>query len=185
MRQVPREKFKVGQIVKAKFGDHIITGKIQMNEGFIYLCNNETGTNNFDGSLQALSAGGQDMFGYKYGFCFLLPRAKYTHPCDEFFLPRDLSEIIPGDMLHKNGFYTFVYGKEGNHVFCSTTTRDIKQIDNLAECDFLRVKAYSISMLNEACYEIVQDIPSETLEVSLEEIAKWKGVDVKDIRIKE
>lgn len=165
MKNVPREKFKNGQRVKVYVKN---VNLIHEYEGFVKIK-------------------GNIVYLYGDGGNFLVSLVCSWEYCshstfDIEFLPRPIEDVQVGDLLKDaQGYYTFVYERQNDFLFCSIITRELSEIKPLAEyCD---VRVYSIQGMKDAGYTIQED--TSPIEVSLEEIAEWKGVNVKDIRIKD
>lgn len=96
-------------------------------------------------------------------------------------IPKTLDDIEEGDLLKdEDGDFARVLGRAGLVVFLSWSCSPGEE-----EQTDVNVNPLSIQELKDDGYTIVQDEeePKE-LEVTIDEIAKWKGVDPKSIRVK-
>ena len=95
-------------------------------------------------------------------------------------------KIRVGDVIYNSrGCEYYVYAVEGNHMFIGLKE---EYSDNIGSIDLLRVDMIKITEMGRFGYRRMnpkKQAVQKIVEVSLEEVAAWKGVDKKHLFIKE
>ena len=163
--------------MKVKFKEHnldIATGKIALHAGDAYFCSN-------DENYMAFNPFHND-FGFKYDLLFVFggsnPTIEFIETCE-----KTLDNLEVGDVLvDEDGCFTKVFGVCEQVVF---TTACAEEVEDLIR--YHLVYTWSVAEMKQRGFTIYQpeeEIVDGDVIVTLDDIAKLKGVDVSKIKIK-
>jgi len=173
MQTIPYSKFRHGRKLKCKIkGVQIDDAKISVDsDGYIYICSNEGNADGCDAD---------NKLGYRYSWKIFNEDRRLCgdhEVTDLIFLDRTIEDVQEGDVVEIVGCdERTVLGRCGGVVFLSHR-HDSKIFS----------QTISIEELKFFGYKLKQEAPTmETgTEVSMGEIAEWRGIPVEQLRIKE
>jgi len=153
-------KLKRGMLFECEIFGEYCNGKIQEEDGYLYLCQNE-----------APGSSCRDTLGYKYSWNIdnnsdnnsekLLKTNNVTH---FRIIPKTLDDIDEGDFLVKDGSYIKVLGRAGQVMFTTYSSEDLKKCQ---ENNLYKYTA-TISALKRDGWEVYQEEGVETDDVTIE-----------------
>lgn len=167
-----------GRIFSCKIKESPVIGKIRVEDGFVYLCQNK-----HNGSSC------EDKFGYRYSWkvCSGSKHDLEITSVTDFRLGLTAAEIESykdwqvGDVIRINGITREVIFRSGELVVC-------KELDNKGILKKGSATGnYTCNELYDIGYRLVAEpVEDETgiVEVTMDEIAKMKGVPVERLRVK-
>lgn len=159
--------------ISGEHGEVPVVGKISISEGgHVFVCHD---------NVQADGSRAGDKLGYKYSWK-LYGHAKsviYGHKGLETY-EKTLDDLEEGDILvDDDGDFTKVLGVCGQMVFITGYESSIEQLNSNAHHS-----TWTVPQLKEVGFTVYQPEETEDVIVTLDEIAKLKGVDVSKIKIK-
>ena len=89
--------------------------------------------------------------------------------------PRTIEDVQEDDLITDGQWFRRVLGRAGKAVFTTSSWEKGEPEDGGS-------LSWNINQLKESNYTIVQDTP-EVVELTLEDVAKLKGIDVKNLKI--
>lgn len=163
--------------ISGEHGEVPVVGKISINEsGRVFVCHDDE---------RADGREADDKLGYKYSwYVYTSDRESCGSHKDLETYEKTLDDLEEGDVLvGDDGDFTKVLGVCGQVVFITGYERSIEQLNSNTHHS-----TWTVPQLKEAGFTVYQpeeEIVDGDVIVTLDEIAKLKGVDVSKIKIKE